>query len=138
MKTKETNPSTPAKKAAPKATPKKSAPKAAKSSGGQSLAQAQATAQKSMTSGSASFDQVHAFLAKKANRGLYFSPGQIAIGIGEGCTDKAVRKSLQNAGLAKGKQGVIEAGADWLALHKAGNRNTYTAFNAGAPLPVAK
>jgi len=123
----------------PKTTPVKSKSKSPVKSKTRTLAQAQQQAQANMASGSASFEQVHNFLANKKNRGKYFSPGQIAAGIGEGCTDKAVRKALQRAGLAKGKQAAIAASEkDWLALHKSGNRNTYTCFNAGSDLPVAQ
>ena len=115
-----------------KATPRKS--------GSVSLGQAQQSAQSQMESGSASLDQVHAFLSRKPNKGKYFGPGQIAVGIGDGCTDKSVRKAMQRAGLAKGKNAVIAAPGDkdWLALHKAGNRNTYCAFTANTNPPAAQ
>ena len=128
---------TPAKPTKARKPAKKAAPKSSKSV---SLGDAQKSAQANMESGSASLEQVHAFLSKKANRNKYFGPGQIAVGIGDGCTDKSVRKAMQRAGLAKGKNAVIAAPGDkdWLALHKSGNRNTYCAFTAQTNPPAAQ
>ncbi len=137
----ETQPSNPTK-ATPRAPrkPRTPAKKVAPKKVAQSLAQAQSRAKQNMDSGAASLEQVHGFLATKKNRGKYFSPTDIAVGLGEGVSDKSVRKVLQRAGLAKGKQAVIEApgSRDWIALHKAGNKNTYSAFTAGSNLPVAQ
>jgi len=132
--------STPAsKKPASKKPASKTASKGSRKSA-VSLGQAQSQANANMDNGSASLEQVHSFLSKKANKGKYFGPGQIAVGIGEGCTDKSVRKAMQRAGLAKGKNAVIAAPGDkdWLALHKAGNRNTYCSFPAGSNPPAAQ
>ena len=130
--------STPTKAKAIKSKSKKKA--APRKSKGVSLGQAQASAQANMDNGSASLEQVHSFLSRKANKGKYFGPGQIAVGIGDGCSDKSVRKAMQRAGLAKGKNAVIAAPGDkdWLALHKAGNRNTYCAFPANSNPPAAQ
>ena len=102
-----------------------------------SLEDAQANSQKQMASQSASLDEIKSFLTRKANKGKYFSPAQIATGLGEGISDKSVRKSLQKAGLAKGKAAVIAADEKiWLGLGKSGNRNGYCAFDANNNAPT--
>ena len=112
------------------------APKATKKA--VSLADAQAQSKANMQTSSASFGAITAFLSKKSNQGKYFSPTAIATAIGEGVTDKSVRKTLQKQGLAANKQGVIESGNDklWLALAKQGNKNTYCAFPAETAPPA--
>lgn len=91
------------------------------------LEQAQQEAQSQMQSHSASMGQIIGFMSQKKNLGETFSPSQIATGIGEGITDRDVRKALQKQGLAgsEGKAGVIQAGDYFLYLRKSGNRNAY-------------
>ncbi len=120
----------------PKAPRAKARPRAAKSSK-TTLAQAQEAAQINLQSHSASLDGITGFLSSKKNLGKLFTPSQIAAGMGNGIGDRDVRKTLQKAGLAKGKQPVIESGDRWLHLTKAGNRNQYAATAAGTPLAPA-
>ena len=103
-----------------------------------SLVQAQAKQQAQMGSNSASLEQIRGFLSKKGNRGKYFTPSQIATAIGEGTTDKGIRKTLQKAGLAKGKETVIETDSLWLCLAKSGNKNAYCAVTPGTTPPVVQ
>lgn len=101
-----------------------------------SLVQAQAKQQAQMGSNSASLEQIRGHLSAKKNRGKYFTPNEIATAIGNGVTDKGVRKAMQKAGLAKGKSAVIESGGLWLCLGKAGNRNGYCAVTEGTDPPA--
>ena len=103
-----------------------------------SLVQAQAKQAAQMGSNSASLGQIRTFLSDKKNKGKYFSPGEIATAIGEGTTDKGVRKTLQKAGIAKGKETVIESDSLWLCLAKSGNKNAYCAVNVGTTPPAVQ
>ena len=130
-----TNKTPEASKAPATPKPTKADPKAKKAV---SLADAQKQSKANMQTSSASLASITQFLAKKSNRGKYFSPNAIATAIGEGVTDKSVRKSLQKAGLAASKDAVIESSDNklWLALAKQGNKNTYCAFDAKTQPPA--
>lgn len=120
--------------ASTKAKPKKTSSASPKK---QTLAQAQSAAQVNLQSHSASIDQIGSFLSRKANLGKLFTPTEIAAGMGNGIGDRDIRKTFQKAGLAKGKEGVIESGERWLHLNKSGNRNQYAATEIGTPLAPA-
>jgi len=101
------------------------------------LEQAQKAAQAQMQTHSASMIQIVGFLSRKKNVGEALSPAQIAAGIGNGATDRDVRKTLQKQGLAgsEGKTGVIRTGDYFLYLNKAGNKNQYRLLPQGTPPP---
>ena len=101
------------------------------------LEQAQKAAQEQMKTHSASMTQIVGFMSRKKNVGEVFSPAQIAAGIGNGATDRDVRKALQKQGLAgsEGKSGVIQTGDYFLYLVKSGNRNQYRLVPEGTPPP---
>lgn len=131
-----TEPSVPGQK--PKSKARKSSPDRSKK-GGLSLEEAQKAAQDRMQTHSASMTQIVGFLGRKKNAGEAFSPGQIATGIGNGATDRDVRKVLQKQGLSgsEGKTGVIRTGDYFLYLSKSGNRNQYRLLPEGTPPPAA-
>ncbi|MCK5616876.1 hypothetical protein KAR91_84220 [Candidatus Pacearchaeota archaeon] len=117
-----------------KSTSSESAPKKKKLT----LAEGQAAAQANLASHSASLDAIRDFLFAKPQVGTLMSPAKIAEGLGNGITDKDVRKTMQKSGLASGKTGLIETGPEgsvWIYLAKDGNRNRYGAVPNGDSAP---
>lgn len=110
-------------------TPKKKSVKESPAKG-LTLEQAQKAAQKAAPS-RPGVDQIIGFLSRKSNLGKLFSSEQIAKALSNGATGQSVRRTMQRAGLARGKPSPIEHDKLWVYLQKEGNGNRYRATAKG-------
>lgn len=113
----------PVKKSPAKPTPKRSSTKL-------TLEQAQEATRKASPS-RPGVDQIVKFLSRKPNLGKLFSSEQIAKALSDGATGQSVRRTMQRAGLARGKPSPIEHDKLWVYLQKEGNGNRYRATTRG-------